>query len=135
LEKDIEDKNNEEPKDEGDSGDSGDEKGNEGKSDKLDEKDNPKEGKKGEKDNKQGEQKGKPQKGDKGENDPNKIFADEYDKAEKKVPNAVPSRVKSSGVKVSPTIPRTPEIPIIKLLAIYHNAKIFIILCASFKES
>ncbi|MEI8270083.1 MAG: vWA domain-containing protein [bacterium] len=90
LEKDIEDKKEEENKngeDQDQSSDSKDGEGNESKDSKpKDKKENG---------DTKGEKNGKPEKGNSKaqpkENDPNKIFADEYEKAEKKFPNAVPT--------------------------------------------
>lgn len=86
LEKDIEDKKQEELENADDSPDSDDEKGGESKDDKLEKKDSDK-NKTGTNDDKK--QKGKAQRSDDKKDDPNKIFADEYEKAEKKVPNAI----------------------------------------------
>lgn len=82
LEKDIGEENNEQ-----------DGKGKENKDGKGDEEENGKESK-GQESEKDGK-KGKPEKGtterQSKENDPNKIFSGEYEKAEKKFPNAVPT--------------------------------------------
>lgn len=94
LEKDIEDKKNKENEDENKPSNSQDKEKGEDKDNKPDEKNDDTNGQKGEKDDKKGQQKGKPEKGNDKEqpkeDDPNKIFADEYEKAGKKVPNAVP---------------------------------------------
>jgi len=77
LERDKEDKKNEEGHDKNKEGDSDTEEGNGDKGDVSDEgSDNTTQG--------------KPKEGKAGEDDPNKMFADEYVEAEKKVPNAVP---------------------------------------------
>jgi len=98
LEHDMEDKKNEENNEEGNQdkpSDSKNEKGDKSKDSNSNEKNKKSENKEGQdkevKDENKSEQKGKPQKGEEKEGDPNKIFADEYEKAEKKVPNAVPT--------------------------------------------
>ncbi|MBP6911925.1 MAG: VWA domain-containing protein [Candidatus Pacebacteria bacterium] len=92
LEKDIEDKKNKENENENKPSDSNRKKGD-SKDTKPSENENTKD-QKSEKSDKDGEQKGKPEKdyekGQPKESDPNKIFADDYEKAEKKVPNAMP---------------------------------------------
>jgi hypothetical protein len=108
LEKDIEDKKNEpklEKKDggngEGKPGEQGDEKeGQDGHAEQKDDKSEGKESKKGKGDkDEKSDGKGEKKDGEKnessggkegGETDPNKLFADEYAKAEKKFPEAVP---------------------------------------------
>ncbi|OIO46965.1 MAG: hypothetical protein AUJ28_01545 [Parcubacteria group bacterium CG1_02_37_51] len=96
LEKDIEDKKNEESKngeDQNKTSDSKDGKGDDSKDIKTqDKKEETKEnGDKKEKP-KKGDEKSSPKgSGEKKQTDPNKIFADEYEKAFKKVPNAVPT--------------------------------------------
>lgn len=93
LEKDMEDKKNEENKKsdgENKPSDSSDKKEGESKDGKPEEKDNESKDKNCSKNDKKNEQKGKPKKGDAKGDDPNKVFADEYEKAEKKIPNAVP---------------------------------------------
>ena len=79
LGRDIEDKKNQEGEGE-----------NKPKDGKLDEKNNKSKDQKGSKGDKKNEPKGKPKKSDAKGDDPNKVFADEYEKANKKIPNAVP---------------------------------------------
>ena len=94
LDRDMEDKKNQEGDGENKPSDSPDKKDGEGKDGEADEKDNKGKDQKDSKGDKNNEQKGKPEKGsDKKqskEGDPNKIFADEYEKANKKIHNAVP---------------------------------------------
>jgi hypothetical protein len=89
LEKDIEDKKNEEGEGENKPSDSDSNKGDENKDSKSSENNDAKD-QESDKDSEKDEQKGKPKKGEVKEGDPNKMFVEEYEKAEKKVPNAVP---------------------------------------------
>ena len=97
LEKDIEDEKNNEEQEHGENEENGDEENNDNtdqggeKDQNGDKKENQSKDDKGGKDAKKEESKGKPKKGDRGEGDPNKMFSAEYEKAEKKFPNTVPT--------------------------------------------
>lgn len=94
LEQDMEDeKNKEENEQDGDSQENQDENQGDDSQDKKDESEDKNSDKKDKKP-KKGNKKGQPK-----ENDPNKIFADEYEKADKKFPNAVPTEEVKKALK------------------------------------